>query len=48
MTPPTLDHLSEKKESPKCRKCIDNCLSTLRSPSSKQIALLHAMGVQKR
>jgi len=48
MTPSTLDHLSEKKESPDCRKCIDNLLSALRSPSSKQRALLHAMGVQNK
>ena len=48
MTPPTSDHLSEKKESPECRKCIDNLLSALRSPSSKQRALLHAMGAQNK
>ena len=48
MMPPTLDNLSEKEESLECRKCIDNLLSVLRCRSSKERALLHAMGVQDK
>ena len=48
MTPPTSDNLSEKEESLECRKCIDNILSVLQYSSSKQRALLHAMGVQDK
>ena len=48
MTPPTSDNLSEKEESMGCRKCIDNLLSALRYPSSKQRALLHAVELQDK